>query len=320
MSNDLTPGRYRGLRNCSTGGVFCIVAFDQRGSYRRMMPADADYDYLRDFKSEVISALSDEASAVLTDPIYGMNGAMDMQNGVGLLLALEKSGYSGDSTFRTTEMLPGWTPRKAQMAGADAAKLMLYYHPDSGELAEKQEELARQVIAECHALDMPVFLEPMSYSLDPNVPKESAAFAETRPQVVIDTARRLTKTGADALKLEFPHDIAYSQDESAWMQACETISRESDAPWVLLSAGVDFDQFARQLEAACKGGAAGFLAGRAIWKEATRLKTAELESFLRGEATERLKKLVDITKRHSPGWGERYGAPSFGADWHQNYP
>ena len=320
MSDQLTPGRFHGLMNCSKGTVFCIVAFDQRGSYRRMMPADADYDYLREFKRIVIDALSYQASAVLTDPIYGMTGAMDMKNGAGLLLALEKSGYSGDSTFRTTEMLPGWTPRKAQMAGADAAKLMLYYHPDSGELAEKQEELARQVIAECHALDMPVFLEPMSYSLDPKAPKESAAFAETRPQVVIDTAKRLAKTGADVLKLEFPHDIAHNQDENAWYEACDAISWGVDAPWVLLSAGVDFDQFARQLEVACKGGASGFLAGRAIWKEATKVDYFKLDSFLWGEATERLKKLVEIATNHTPGWIEYYSPPVYDADWYEDYP
>ncbi len=41
----------------------------------------------------------------------------------------------------------------------------------------------------------------------------------------------------------------------------------SSAPWILLSAGVDFDEFAIQVRIACTAGASGFLAGRAVWQD-----------------------------------------------------
>ena len=57
---------------------------------------------------------------------------------------------------------------------------MVYYHPDSGALADELEQLIRRVVADCHQWDLPVFLEPMSYSLNAAVSKDSADFAGER--------------------------------------------------------------------------------------------------------------------------------------------
>ena len=321
MTTTLSPGRYRGLKNTSlpAADTFGIVAFDQRGSYRKMMPADASYAELCQVKTEIIGALSGSASAVLTDPIYGMGAALRMSPRAGLLLALEKSGYSGDSSYRKTELIPSWTPQKIRQVGADAVKFMVYYHPESGELADELEALIARVVADCHACDLPVFLEPMSYSLDAAVSKDSAAFAETRPEVVIETARRLSRTGADVLKLEAPHDIAHNQDEAAWQAACEQVSAASAVPWVLLSAGVDFAQFERQLRAACAGGASGFLAGRAIWKEAAPMSSAARAAFMAGLAARRLAALLEIAARDARPWSDFYAPPDFAATWYESY-
>ena len=234
------------------------------------MPAGATYETLVRVKGEIISALSMDASAVLTDPTYGLSAAMEMSPKSGLLLALEKSGYSGDSSYRKTELIPTWTPKKIRKAGASAVKFMVYYHPGSGALAEELEALIGRVVADCHQWDLPVFLEPMSYSLDAAVSKDSADFAAERATVVLETARRLSRMGADVLKMEFPLDINFNQDRTEWQRACKELSEASAVPWVLLSAGVDFDQFKPQAQVACECGASGFLAGRAIWKEAAR--------------------------------------------------
>ena len=148
MPRTLTPGRYRGLKTSSLveADVFGIIAFDQRGSYRRMMPPNASYAQLAQVKQEIIGALSQHASAILTDPTYGLGAAMQMSPKAGLLLALEKSGYSGDSSYRRTELIPGWTPETIRKAGASAVKLMVYYHPGSGDLAEELEAFIRRAL------------------------------------------------------------------------------------------------------------------------------------------------------------------------------
>lgn len=321
MPSTLTPGRYRGLKSTSLAerDVFGIVAFDQRGSYRKMMPADASYDALAQVKGEIIGALSKDASAILTDPTYGLSAAMEMSPTSGLLLALEKSGYSGESTYRKTELVPTWTPEKIRKAGASAVKFMVYYHPDSGALADELEQLIRRVAADCHEWDLPVFLEPMSYSLDRELAKDSAEFAAERPAVVIETARRLSGTGADVLKLEFPHDIKFNQDRNAWTKACEALSEASAIPWVLLSAGVDFDQFKPQAQVACERGASGFLAGRAIWKEAAAMSPIERANFLEATARDRLRQLLEIAASHARPWTDFYCAPQASETWFESY-
>ncbi len=321
MPITLTPGRYRGLKSTSlaTRDVFGIVAFDQRGSYRKMMPEGASYEMLAQVKGEIIGALSIEASAILTDPTYGLNAAMEMSPSAGLLLALEKSGYSGDASYRKTELIPSWTPEKIRKAGASAVKFMVYYHPESGALAEELEGLIRRVVADCHQWDLPVFLEPMSYSLDPAVSKDSADFAAERPSVVIETARRLSRSGADALKLEFPLDIKFNQKRAEWQEACAALSEASAVPWVLLSAGVDFEQFKPQAQVACERGASGFLAGRAIWKEAAAMSSVARADFLAKTARDRLRELLDIAALSARPWTDFYSSPQSSESWYEDY-
>ena len=319
MPTELTPGRYRGLKasGLAERDVFGILAFDQRGSYRAMMPPSAEYAHLAQVKREVSGVLSAAASAVLLDPIYGLPAAMSMSGRAGLLLALEKSGYRGDSSYRQSELLPGWTAAKIRSVGANAVKLMVYYNPQRESLAAETERFIVEVVRDCHRLDLPVFLEPMSYSARGDVPKNSAEFARERPEIVIETARRLSQTGADALKLEFPVDIEYEDD---WRTACLRLSQACAVPWVLLSAGVDFEQFKPQLQIACECGASGFLAGRAIWKEAVGMSTAARAAFLRDTALERLRQLLDIAERDARPWTDFYQAQDFSERWYESYP
>ena len=321
MTRQLTPGRFRGLKSTSLAArdVFAIVAFDQRASYRRMMPPGSSYADLARFKNEVIGALSCHASAMLTDPTYGLGAAMGMNGKSGLLLALEKSGYSGDASYRKTELIPGWTVEKIRKVGANAVKFMVYYNPRNEDLAAELEGMVRQVVAECHRWDLPVFLEPMSYSLDAKVAKDSAAYAAQRAEIVIETARRLSRTGADVLKMEFPLDIQYDRDQASWRQACAKLSDASAVPWVLLSAGVDFEQFKPQAQIACECGASGFLAGRAIWKEAAAMTGSERDLFLRGAATERLKQLLAIAASAARPWSDFYTPPIPSETWYESY-
>lgn len=321
MPVPLTPGRYRGLKSSSLArnDVFGIIAFDQRGSYRQMMSPDVDYHHLAQVKNEIIGALSRDASAILTDPTYGLGAAMNMSGNSGLLLALEKSGYSGDSNNRKTQLIPEWTAEKIRKTGANAVKFMVYYNPQCAELAAELEELVRQVVADCHHWDLPVFLEPMSYSIDPAVTKQSAEFAAQRPDIVIETARRLSQTGADVLKMEFPLDIAFDQNRAGWRAACQQLSAASAVPWVLLSAGVDFDQFKPQALTACECGASGFLAGRAIWKEAAIMSRADRAAFLADTASDRLRQLLDIAAANARPWTDFYAPPQSSEAWYETY-
>lgn len=321
MTTQITPGRYRGLKSTSMADkdIFGIVAFDQRGSYRRMMPDGTSYDDLVQVKVEIISALSHHASAILTDPIYGLSPAMHMNGKSGLLFALEKSGYSGDATYRKAEFFEAWTPEKLRKVGANAAKILVYYNPQNEALSDELDKTIGDVISECHRWDLPVFLEPMSYSIEENISKDSPEFAKQKVEIVVETARRLSRTGADVLKMEFPIDYKHNEKLEDWQSACQQISDASVVPWVLLSAGVNFETFEQQLISACEGGASGFLAGRAIWKECANMSANDRATFLDTTATDRLKRLLGIAHKEARPWTDSYTVQASTADWFEHY-
>ncbi len=316
MKQVLTPGRWRGLRATSTANnTFNILAFDQRGTYRKMLPEGSSPETAVKIKRQIVVELSTHVSAVLLDAEYGLEPALAMAGHTGLLMALEKSGYSGDSTYRQAAFVDGWTVGTMKQIGVTAVKLLAYYHPESAKLAEETETLIQQVVNDCHAHDLPVFVEPMSYSLDANVVKESAEFAKTRPRIVAETARRLSKLNIDVLKMEFPVDADFDSDHKSWQSACESLSGACTAPWVLLSAGVDFSTFAEQLMIACRAGASGYLAGRTIWKESVAMDDDSRQRFLQEIAVERLNKLNDTANSQARPWSDFYEPMSTSPEW-----
>jgi tagatose 1,6-diphosphate aldolase len=316
----VTPGRWRGLKTTSGAAhVFTIMAFDQRGTYVKMLPENAAYEQAITIKREVVDALSAHTSAVLLDATYGLPAALSINRASGLLMALEKSGYSGTSTYRQTDFDPDWTVEKIKKMGASAVKLLVYYHPQAGELATEIENLVHDVAATCHNFDLPLFVEPISYSLETSVSKSSAEFAARRPEIVRETARRFSQLEADVLKLEFPVDADFNDDVKSWLDSCEAVSRVCEVPWVLLSAGVDFSVFERQVDAACRSGASGFLAGRAIWKECVTMSPDERQRFLQSTAIERLNRLSDIAHQHGRAWTDFYQPIEAAQDWYITY-
>ena len=319
----LTIGRWRGLQACATPrGACAILALDHRNNLRAALRPDAPEavtaaDMIA-FKQDVACVVGPAASAVLLDPEVGSaqciaSGALSGQTG--LVVALEATGYTGDPQARRSGILPGWSAAKAKRMGADAAKLLVYYHPGAP-TAGAIEDLVRQVAADCAAQDLALFLEPLSYSLDP---ARKQLPPDERRHVVIETARRLTPLGGDVLKAEFPLDGAAEPDEAAWAAACAELSAASTVPWVLLSASAGFETYLRQVAIACRAGASGVAAGRAVWQEAPALAGAARAAFLRDTARARMARLTAMCNALARPWHAGYAAPAVETDWYARY-
>ena len=322
----LPIGRIRGLRACaSPRGTFGVLALDHRQNLRRELrpddPTSATYDEMVDFKRAVVRALGPIATGVLLDPELGaaqciVDGSLPAS--AGLLVAVEATGYEGPATARASRVLDGWSVRAAKRMSADAVKLLVYYHPDAANAAD-QERLVAEVAAEAAGEDIPLFVEPLSFSVDPAASKLTG---EERRRVVVETARRLTALGGDVLKAEFPYDASVT-DESRWREACEELSAASLLPWVLLSGGVDEVTFERQVATACRAGASGVVAGRAVWAEAALMPPAERDAFLATTATDRLRSLVELVDGLGRPWHEVLTAittsPPPGEGWYRGY-
>jgi tagatose 1,6-diphosphate aldolase len=238
-----------------------------------------------------------------------------------LLIAIEESGYTGSDLARVSSLLPGWSVEKAKRMGADAVKFLVYYHPYAGELTALQEEMIADVIRSCREADLAFFLEPVSYSIDPDLTKNSAGFAAQLPGLMVEIARRLGALGPDVLKLEFPGNATYDTDEASWERACRAVSAASPRPWAVLSAGVDFEVFSRQVAAACRAGASGYIAGRSLWKEGIPLPSAGRVEFLNTVAAGRLDRLTEIAGRYARPWRDFFPglANEIQEGWHMSY-
>ena len=327
MPPPLPPGKVRGLQACATSeGLFTVLAADHRDSLRALIAPDAPQtvtsEQLTRLKLALVEHLSSAASAVVLDPVYSAGQSIvggQLPGHVGLLCALEEQGYLGDPHRRRTAILAGWGVEKARRLGANGVKLLLFYHPDAGAATEAQERLVRSVAADCGRYELPLFLEPITYSADPHVQKGSPQFARVRRQLVVETVRRLSPLGAEVMKVEFPVDVRYESDQGIWAEACAELDEASQIPWTLLSAGESFETFKQQLRIACKAGCSGFVAGRAIWQEAVPLAGKERTEFLVKTARQRLRELSDIVGEYGVPWRARYSTMQVDEHWFQQY-
>jgi tagatose 1,6-diphosphate aldolase len=267
------------------------------------------------FKVDVTSALAKQATAVLLDPEVSAAQAIAQRalpSNVGLVVAVESTGYTGDATARQAQIIPGWSVEKAKHMGASAVKLLVYYHPDSSTAGEI-EEFTAKIAEDCKKQDLVLMLEPLSYSLD----EHRKLTSDEKRYVVVETAKRLTQFDVDILKAEFPLDVN-DMNEVKWMDACKEISSASVAPWILLSAAVDFETFLRQVIVACNAGASGIAVGRAVWKEAVTMSGEERVMFLRTIAHDRLSRLTSLCDALARPYTEFYTAKA-PFDWYKNY-
>jgi tagatose 1,6-diphosphate aldolase len=73
-------------------------------------------------------------------------------------------------------------------------------------------------------------------------------------------------------------------------------------PWVLLSAGTDFETYLRQVAAAARAGASGVAVGRAIWQEATERPRADRVEFLTTTARQRMQRVAALCQALARSW------------------
>jgi tagatose 1,6-diphosphate aldolase len=325
-------GKIRGIQQISTDeGIFAICAIDHRGSLKRMiekgLSIKVDYSDMVAVKMELCAIAAHYSSAVLLDPNYGAAQCITssvLPGNIGLLVSVEATGYESGPGGRITSLLDGWSVEKIKRMGASAVKILVYFRPDLGDITRTQLGLVQNIAEECRAYDIPFLVEPVSYPADAQK-AGSAEFAAEKPGLVIENARLITMLPIDVLKSEFPADMNYEKDEGKLMEICLKLNEASRVPWVLLSAGVDYDTFCTQVAIACQAGASGFVGGRAIWQDALQIKDAkERVNFLNTTVANRLQGLVEIAAKYAVPWYRKLGVKEsalalIGEGWYKSY-
>jgi tagatose 1,6-diphosphate aldolase len=289
MKFKITRGKFEGMNACSDKhGVIAALAIDHRGNLlqeiamSRGANGTASAADMLVFKTAVTKTLTPYASAILLDPEYGLEAISSRSPATGVMLAYEKSGYDFSTKGRLPDLLPEWSVRRLIGIGAQAIKILLYYNP----LDEEQINMVKHVYierigAECTALDVPFFLEPLVYD-DALGDEKGLAFARRKPEYVARTMQEFSKPqyGVDVLKVEVPvnpafmagsrafsgEGVAYSRQEAS--EHFRTIASTTTMPFIFLSAGVSNEVFCEMLELAAEAGVkfSGVLCGRATWQ------------------------------------------------------
>ena len=317
-----TMGKYRHFSRVTTAaGHFTVLAVDHRSNLleRLQQVSDTDFgdaDFIA-FKQEILEYLVPHTSAVLADPTYVIGTAITsgvVHGQLGLLSPVEVTNYNTHPSQRDMQMIPHWSVEKIKMIGGDGVKMLLPYHPDSETIEEKYDSV-RQIIADCEQYDLPFYLEPIPYSLDPDKKLENAEYLD----IYLKMCTTFCEMGVDSLKLPFPVDHTQSTDENEWKRACELVTETCTVPWALLSAGVTYDTFLKQTQIACQAGASGIIVGRAVWSEAIELSGAARTEFLATTAANRMQELADVCGTYARPWHDDVDVPDSSMGWYENY-
>jgi sulfofructosephosphate aldolase len=269
-------------------GTFLMVAMDQRESLRTMLAehhAQVGYDRIRSFKRAVAHELGPLASGFLVDRDH-LAVADALPPSCGLILAVDALVQPPGGVVEDTGLDEGALP----FASVEpvALKLLVIWRDDERRAARVA--MSRRFVELARANGMLSVLEP--------VVRGPEGF--DREAAIVEAAAELGAVGCDLYKCQVPLE---GRGPAAEITAR---AREIDAalpcPWVVLSQGVAPDDFPKAVEAACRGGASGMLAGRALWTAT--LAADDPTDLLRERSVPRLRELAAIVDEHGRPWRE----------------
>jgi sulfofructosephosphate aldolase len=277
-------------------GTFLMVAMDQRESLRAMLaehhPEPIDDERLVRFKLAVAVELSPYASGFLIDRRFGFDEVVRQRlvpPTCGLVLAADAIVPEPGNPVGDTTLDPEVDAAAAAAAGAVALKLLVVWRDDAQR--ERRLAMAQTFVAHAREAGLLSILEGV-------VRPAADVDGFDREAAIVEAAGELAAVGPSLYKVEVPF---HGCGEPAKLEArCREIDAVVDCPWVVLSSGVDPDDFPAAVEAACRAGASGILAGRAVWRGV--LGADDPALLLRLYSARRLQRLGEIVDRHAKPW------------------
>ena len=280
-----------------TGGL-AMVAMDQRESLRHMFdlagagrPA---HDVLIRFKLDVAEVLGPLASGFLIDRHYGFEAVRDiLPDRTGLILAADELTQEDGGPVEETA-LDDVVLTQTDLAGVVALKLLVIWRRDAKR--EQRVRLVERFVAECRARGVLSVLEPVVRA----TPEELDAGSWDLDAAIREAAAELSPSGQSLYKVQVP--LSGTGDAKEQQVESERLNDSITGPWVVLSQGVDRPAFLPAVEAACRAGASGFLAGRALWSDV--VGRGDVPSALRELSVPRLEALIEVVDREARPWRE----------------
>jgi sulfofructosephosphate aldolase len=278
-------------------GALAMVAMDQRESLRTMFDqagaGRVDDERLVAFKLDVARALSPLASGFLIDRELGVERAAPLlPSSCGLILAADALEQEAGGPVEETGLDEVVVAPESDLHGAVAIKLLVIWRRDARR--EQRVELARRFVGVAAARGVLSVLEPVVRA----TPEETAAGTWDTEAAIAEAARELSPLGPSLYKVQVP--LGGRAEPAELERACATLGESITGPWVVLSQGVDRDDFAGAVRAACRGGASGFLAGRALWSDV--VGRPDVPSALAEVSVPRQERLVELVDAEARPW------------------
>jgi len=277
-------------------GTFLMVAMDQRESLRAMLaehhPGPIGDDRLVRFKVAVARELAPYASGFLIDRQFGFDEVVRqglVPDGCGLVLAGDAIVPEPGNPVGDTTIDPELDTTGAASAGVVALKLLVVWRDD--EQRPRRLEMAREFVQRTRAAGLISIVEGVVRQ----APGQDGFDRET---AIVEAARELAAVGPSLYKVEVPlHGRA---GDAELERRCREIDAAVDCPWVVLSSGVEPADFPAAVAAACRAGASGILAGRAVWRDT--LHEDDPTELLRRRSVPRLQELAEIVDAQGTPW------------------
>lgn len=275
----------------TAGGNYAMLALDQRETLRGMFPRSpsgqtAPDSDLRRFKQLATQILTPMASAILLDRVYGLAQgrpqALDPQ--CGLIVAIDDLHQVTGQEVSAVQLDDLATVDLLHQVGADAIKVLVLWRAGSGE-----DERARMVTAALERAAQAGVVSVVEGIVRPDLGTSWSSPAQ-RHDAILACAAELAAFGGDIYKAQVPGyvpgDVSQVAGHAAQMSAIV------GGDWVVLSNGVETPMFPAAVTQACRGGAKGFLAGRAIWADT--VTAPDVAGALRERSLARLAELTEI--------------------------
>jgi sulfofructosephosphate aldolase len=207
--------------------------------------------------------------------------------GCGLILAADDLVQDEGGPVEETGLDAAVVAPDFDLAGVAALKLLIIWRRD--EKRAQRVELARRFIELAADRGVLSVLEPV------------VRVAGDADEAIVEAARELSPLRPSLYKAQVPRGGRGTPAELE--AACTALGSAVTGPWVVLSQGVERDDFPAAVRAACRGGASGFLAGRALWSDV--VGAPDVPAALRDVSVPRLERLVELVDEEATPWTTR---------------
>jgi sulfofructosephosphate aldolase len=213
-------------------------------------------------------ALTPHASAVLVDPQFGwdaVRAAGAVAPSCAPIAAADHFVPGEREHVRDAVLDESLDLDTLAAQGAVALKLLVVWRPDGDR--DRRVAMVQDFVARCRQRDLVSIIEPVS-----RAPLAGGNF------------------DVDVYKAEVPTHGKGTDAEV--LDGCRRVDDLVAGAWVVLSSGVAADRFPDAVRLACRAGASGFLAGRAVW--ASVVGSPRLEEDLDHVAVPALQRLARV--------------------------